>query len=178
VITWPFPRGGAREGCLLTLLATIASVPLCACSPAERSPAWRSEQELLIAKAVLMDLAALPPDPHDPEFTPKSFCVFVGVDEKRYYDPPAGLLEMLSPPLEEARPFSRCLMKDWVVVEDGTSTRVAAIGVIGVEWETDSFVRAEGSRAIGPTAGASWKYTLSHTSDGWVVDTVRQEYIY
>jgi hypothetical protein len=120
----------------------------------------------------------MPPDPHDPEFTPKSFCVFVGLDQERYYDPPAGLLGMLSPPLERAYPISRCLTKDWTVTEGGTTTRVAWIGVIAIDWKTDSFVSAEGERVIGPTAGSSWEYTLSNTSDGWVVDTVRQDRVY
>jgi len=39
-------------------------------------------------------------------------------------------------------------------------------------------VKVEGERIIGPAAGASWIYTLSHTPNGWVIDSAKADKIY
>jgi hypothetical protein len=138
------------------------------------SPEWRRTQEVAIASAILADLAAMPPDQHDPTDLRHSFCVFVGQDRSGYHDPAPAVVAALRQGHLDVYPMSQC--GKWVV--SATGTKATFLGVVSVQWTNDEIVVAEGERLLGILAGNTWRYTLSRTGSRWQVDTVKVEKVF
>jgi hypothetical protein len=155
----------------LTFLCTIvlSGAQLMGC---RHSRSWRSEQELLIAHAIVQDLVAMPGD--EGASKPTVFCVYGRSDGTGRYDPDTRLVASLREQRINAYPISQCAA--WTVVATGEKAYV--VGVESLQWWDDAFVRAEGEQARGMLSGGTWLYTLSRGASGWTVDTVRGNRIY
>jgi hypothetical protein len=162
--------GSIAQCAFLFAVATVAGS--CHSSRA----AFRRAQEEAIVATVLKDLAALPPDFHQPDFKPAVFCAYVADSEHGpYRDAPVGALARLRAEGFHVVPQSECELPRYRLKADGT--HVALIGVSAIEWKADDFVKLQAGRLIGPLAGQGYTYTLSRTPRGWQVDTVRKTWV-
>jgi len=165
-----------RTSATLWLGAICVVTTMSAC--VRRGAGWRQGQELLIMQAVVEDLMELPPDPHAPTDVRPIACVFSGVDRNGWHDPSPALLARLQAKRPNTLPASACDMSSGTVAQKASGARAQLLGAHSVEWRSDDLVKVEGERIIGPAAGASWIYTLSHTPNGWVIDSAKADKIY
>jgi hypothetical protein len=160
-------------------LVTIAAVafPLFAlanCRHDEASLQWRQAQEARIVTAILVDLAEMPPDQHDPTDLRTAFCVSVEGSSGDPVDPPAAVIAELRAKGLDVHPVSHC--GRWTVT--ATGEKATDLAVSSIEWKSNDLVKAEAARLLGPLAGNSWRYTLSKTHGGWKVDTVKVDLVF
>ena len=140
-----------------------------ACRSSGHDAAWRHTQELLIAEAVLHDLAEMPAESYDDVRT--TFCIGVGENVgTSAQDPDPSLLEALKRRRSSVFPASACEMRRTLVRKE-SSDRAVLLGVGRLEWKSDEFVRVVGWRFVSPVAAAQWTYTLTLSQGRWTVDT-------
>jgi hypothetical protein len=142
---------------------------LLACTASEHDPAWRHKQELLMAEAVLLDLAEKPAE--SPEGARATVCIGVGENVgTSAQDPEPALLVAVRRTRTQALPASGCEMKG-TLVRKGTVQSAVLLGVGRFEWKANDFVSVVGWRYVSPVAAAQWRYTLSFSDGRWAVDT-------
>jgi len=164
----------------LWVSAILLMVAITACTGASDDGAWRQSQEPLIEEAVVEDLMELPPDSHAPSEVRTIVCVFSGWDQSGFHDPSPALLARLEARHPAVYPASGCEATRplGTVTHKASGEKAQLLGVHSLEWRRDDFVTIEGERIVGPAAGASWIYTLSHTEKGWAIDTAKADKIY
>jgi len=162
----------------LSLLVLVSlGLILAGCAASSRGAEWREEQQRTgIVRAVLDDLAEMPPDKLDD--SGRVICVAIGEDLGRpTRDPAPGVVHALRARRSAVFPVSECDGGPEGVRHKGDGAKAMLLGVGSPEWKDDEFVRVRGWRYLGPFAGTTWTYTLSWSQDKWDVVTTKVEKI-
>jgi hypothetical protein len=134
-----------------------------------KTAAWRGDQEVLIAEAIVLDIVSTPIEDEDERPGPMAYCVFGRSDARGRDDPAPTLVSQLRAHGVKAYPVSQCT--GWRVAPTGAAAHV--VGILSLEWKDDSFVRAEAAESCGRLCGGTRFYLLSRDRAGWTVDTAR-----
>lgn len=150
---------------------TVLSV---ACSATSHPAGWYANQELVIASAVLQDVAEDLPKMYS---GPKGlFCICSGNDlEGAPKEPTRGLVPMLREQGLQAYPLSECDVTTTHVKHRATGQDGILLGVGAPEWRGTDFVRVKAWWFASGLTARSWLYTVARSDGAWKVMTAKPD---